>query len=329
MPSRRSLLACLLSLPALARPALAQSGQMPSGWPAARPIEIIVPYPPAGGIDIMARLAVKHLPSHLPGARFVVTNRVGAGGQTGNEAIFAARPDGHTLGAIATLSFSSLPLERPVRWKMEEFTYLAQIVDDPGALWVRDDSPLRSLADLRDALRTEPEAVSVGSAAGIGSDDHQLLLAFEEAAQVRALHAPYNGTAPVIRDLLGGQLDVASYNLSEGVSLLREGRTRCLGAAAPERWSAMPEVPTFQEQGFDVVSGSARGFVAPPGLPEEIAAALVAAFRATLTDPAFLEEAAKLNLPLRPLIGAEYRAAALREADAVRDLFRRRPWSHG
>lgn len=327
MPTRRGLLACLLPVPALpllARPALAQSG-----WPAARPIEIIVPYPPAGGIDIMARLAAKHLPNHLPGARFVVTNRVGAGGQTGNEAIFAARPDGHTLGAIASLSLSSIPLERPVRWKMEEFTYLAQLVDDPGALWVRADSPLRTLGDLKAAAARAREAVSVGSAAGIGSDDHQLLLAFEEAAQVRALHAPYNGTAPVIRDLLGGQLDVASYNLSEGISLLQEGRTRCLGAAAPERWSAMPEVPTFREQGFDVVGGSARGFVAPPGLPEEIAAPLAAAFRATLADPAFVEEAAKLNLPMRPLVGAEYRATALREAEGVKDLFRRRPWGNG
>lgn len=332
MTTRRGLLACLL--PAPARPALAQNGQTSpapasSGWPGARPIEIIVPYPPAGGIDIMARLAVKHLPNHLPGARFIVTNRAGAGGQTGNEAIFAARPDGHTLGAIATLSFSSIPLERPARWKVDEFTYLAQIVEDPGALWVRADSPLRSLADLRDAARRAREAVSVGSAAGIGSDDHQLLLAFEEAAGVRALHAPYNGTAPVIRDLLGGQIDVASYNLGEGIALLREGRTRCLGAAAPERWSTLPEVPTFHEQGFPVVSGSARGFVAPPGLPDEVAAALVAAFRATLADPAFLEEAARLNLPMRPLTGAEYRANALREAEAVRELFRRRPWSNG
>jgi tripartite-type tricarboxylate transporter receptor subunit TctC len=135
---------------------------------------VIVPYPPAGGIDLMARLVAKYLPSHLDKAQFVVTNRQGAGGQTGNEAIFAARPDGFTLGAIASLSLSSIPLERPVRWKLEEFTYLANLVDDPGAFWVRADSPIKDMADLRRRAAGKAEAVSFGTAAGVGSDDHQL-----------------------------------------------------------------------------------------------------------------------------------------------------------
>lgn len=312
------------ALAAAASPARAQGS-----WPAARPIEIIVPYPPGGGIDVMARLVARALPDHLPGARLVVTNRVGAGGQTGTEAVFAARPDGHTLGAVASLALSSIPLERRARWEIGEFTYLANVVDDPGALWVHADSPLRSLDDLRRAAARGADAVSVGSAAGIGSDDHQLLLAFEEAAGVRALHSPYNGTALVIRDLLSRQLDVASYNDSEGLALLREGRTRCLGQAAEARWSAMPDVPTFREQGFDVVTGSARGFVAPPGLPAEITARLVAAFEAVLTAPDFVAEVGRLNLPFRPVIGGAYRAAVLREAEGVRALFARRPWNHG
>ena len=297
-------------------------------WPAARPIEIIVPYPPGGGIDVMARLVARVLPDHLPGARVVVTNRVGAGGQTGTEAIFAARPDGYTLGAIASLALSSIPLERRVRWDLGKFTYLANVVDDPGAFWVNADSPLRTLDDLRAAAARGTDAVSVGSAAGVGSDDHQLLLAFEEAAGVRTLHSPYNGTALAIRDLLSRQLDVASYNVSEGLALLREGRTRCLGQAAEARWSAMADVPTFREQGFDVVSGSARGFIAPPGLPAEIASRLAGAFRAILTGPEFVAEAERLNLPLRPVIGADYRAMVLREAEGVRALFARRPWSN-
>lgn len=319
MPARRTLLAGLALAPAIAR---AQEE-----WPGTRPVELIVPYPPAGGIDVMARLIAQFLPAHLPGLRLVVQNRVGAGGQTGNEAIYAAKPDGHTIGAIATLSFSSIPLDRPVRWDIERFTWLAQVVDDPGALWVRADSPLRTLADLKAAAAKGEETVSVGSAAGVGSDDHQLLLAFEEAAGVRTLHSPYNGTAIAIRDLLGGQIDVASYNLSEGIALARDGRTRCLGAAAPERWAAMPDVPTFREQGFDVVSGSARGFVGPPDLPAPITARLVEAFAALLAAPDFVAEAARLNLPLRPLVGAAFREAALREAETVRALFRKRPWS--
>ena len=90
----------------------------------------------------------------------------------------------------------------------------------------------------------------------------------------------------------------------------------------------MADVPTFREQGFDVVSGSARGFVAPPGLPAEISSRLATAFRAILTGPEFVAEAERLNLPLRPVVGADYRAMVLREAEVVRALFARRPWSN-
>ena len=322
MPTRRALTGALFAAGSLARPAIAQ----PS-WPSARPIEIIVPYPPAGGIDVMARLLTKYLPLRLPGANFVVSNRVGAGGQIGNETIFNARADGYTLGAVATLGFITKALERPVRWKTEEFTYLANVVDDPGAFWVRADSPLRSMAELREAASKRAEAVSVGTAAGTSSDDHLLLLAFEGAAGVKALHVPYNGTAIAIRDLLGGQLDVASYNVSEGLSLLREGRTRCLGQAAPARWSALAEVPTFREQGLDVLGGSARGFVGPPALPPEITARLVSAFGAILADAEFRAEAERLNLPLRPLLAEAYQAAVRQEEAAARRLYERAPWT--
>ncbi|WP_426955681.1 Bug family tripartite tricarboxylate transporter substrate binding protein [Muricoccus radiodurans] len=326
MMRRRDLSAAALlglgSAAALPRPALAQPA-----WPAGRPIEVIVPYPASGGVDLMARLLTKHLPARLPGTTFVVSNRVGAGGQIGNEAIFNARPDGYTLGAVATLSFITNALERPVRWRTGDFTYIANVVDDPGALWVRADSPLRSASDLRAAAARRAEAVSVGTAAGTLSDDHFLLLAFEAAAEVKALHVPYNGTALVIRDLLGGQVDVASYNLSEGLALLREGRTRCLGQAAPARWSEMADVPTFREQGLDVLGGSIRGFVAPPGLPAEMTARLVTAFGATLSDPAFLAEAAQLAVPLRPLLGDAYKTTVLGEESTVRALHARVP--HG
>jgi tripartite-type tricarboxylate transporter receptor subunit TctC len=233
------------------------------------------------------------------------------------------------IGAVASLSLSSIPLERTARWKLEDFTFLANMVDDPGAFWVRADSPIKDMADLRRRAGAKAESVSFGTAAGVGSDDHQLLLSYEEATGVKALHSPYNGTALSIRDLLSSQIDVAVYNLSEGLGLLREGRTRCLGQAAPTRWSAMAEVPTFREQGVDVVGGSLRGFVAPPGLPDGIRDPLVDAMRRMATDPAFLAEAEKVNLPLRPEFGAHYRATVLREQETVKGLFTRRPWSQG
>ncbi|MDQ8726957.1 tripartite tricarboxylate transporter substrate binding protein [Bradyrhizobium sp. LHD-71] len=322
MYTRRALTGALLACAALPRFASAQSA-----WPASRSIEVIVPYPPAGGIDIMARLLTKHLPSQLTGANFIVTNRAGAGGQIGNEAIFAARPDGFTLGAVATQGFITKALDKPVRYKTAEYTFLANVVDDPGAFWVRQDSPLRTLSDLRTAMSKGHETVSVGTAAGTSSDDHLLLLAFEAAAGAKALHVPYNGTAVAVRDLMGGQVDVASYNVSEGLALAREGRTRCLGQAGSARWSPLADVPTFREEGLDVLGGSARGFVGPPGLPAEITDRLLTAFHATLADPTFLADAERANLPLRPLVGDAYRAAVLAEEVAVKRLYERAPWS--
>jgi tripartite-type tricarboxylate transporter receptor subunit TctC len=126
--------------------------------------------------------------------------------------------------------------------------------------------------------------------------------------------------------MLSGAVDVASFNMSEGIVLMREGRIRCLAQASPTRWSAAAQVPTFRELGFDVVIGSARGIVGPPGLPAETVRTLEAAFRETLADPRFAQEAEKVSLPLRPLVGAEYRAMVLAEGEAVRALFARRPW---
>ena len=297
-----------------------------AAWPTDRPIEIIIPFPPGGGVDAVGRFATHQITPHLPGVRFVANNRPGASGQLGMEAIFNAAPDGYTIGAIGSLNVSTLPLERSVRWKAYEFTYLANIVDDACGLWVLPNSPLRSLADLVAALKRQPESVSVGSAAGVGSDDHLVLLGLEEKADIRALHAPFNGTAQVQRDLLGGSVDVASFNMSEGIVLMRDGRIRCLGQAAPTRWSAAPDVPTFREQGFDVVIGSARGIVAPPGFPPEATRAMEAAFTAVFADPRFTEEANRISLPLRPLVGKAYRDMVLAEGETVRAMYARRPW---
>ncbi len=320
MPQRRMLLLATATL-ALPRPARA-------AWPADRPVEVVVPFPPGGGVDNMVRLILNFVAPRLPGARLVAVNRAGAAGQLGFEAIFNAAPDGYTIGAVTNTAMHAIAVERRPRYRPEDFTYIANVVDDPGGFWVRADSPWRGLADLRDAARRAPETIGVGTA-GIGSDDHLLQLGFEEASGARLLHVPYNGTAPVLRDVLGGSLAVGSLNMSEGVALLRDGRLRCLGQGGPERWRPTGEVPTFREQGFDTVGGSARGIAGPPGLPAEITARLEAVFREALADPALVAEAERTLTPLRPLIGAEYRAMMRADHEALQALWRRRPWRDG
>jgi tripartite-type tricarboxylate transporter receptor subunit TctC len=161
-PGRRAVLAAATAA-ALARPALAQAA-----WPGGRPIEIVVPFAPGGGMDAMARAVAPFLAARLPGSRVIVSNRAGAGGQVGTEAVANAAPDGFTLGACANPTVLSQPIERPIRWRAAELTYLAQVVEDPCGLLVRVDSPLRDLPGLL-AARKRPATSPMAPPASVGT----------------------------------------------------------------------------------------------------------------------------------------------------------------
>ncbi|RYJ02175.1 MAG: tripartite tricarboxylate transporter substrate binding protein [Acetobacteraceae bacterium] len=323
-PGRRAVLATAAAA-ALARSALTRPAFAQPTWPAGRPIEIVVPFAPCGGMDAMARAIAPFLAARLPGARVIVSNRPGAGGQVGTEAVANAAPDGFTLGACATPTVMSQPIERPVRWHPAELTWLAQVVEDPCGLFVRTDSPLRDLPGLLAAARKEPGDVSYGTA-GIGGDDHIAALLLEEKADVRLNHIPFNGTSQLLAPLLGGQLDVGAFNLSEALPLLRDRAIRGLALAAPERDAAAPDISTYRESGTDLVFSAGRGLFGPPNLPEPIRAALEGTLAAIFADPAWGEAAARAGLILHPLVGTAYRESALGGEAVLRALWDRRPW---
>ena len=315
MQRRTLLLAAGLSAPAVAQ----------SAWPMARPIEVIIPFPSGGDVDQMGRLVAQHLPQHLPGARSVVTNRPGAGGQIGFEMLFSAASDGYTIGAISNTAMHVISIERRPRYRPDEFTLLANVVDDPGGFWVAARSRWRSLDDLRIAARGRPGEIGVGTA-GVGSDDHKLVLAFEAAAGVTLLHVPYTATAPIQRDLLAGTTPIGAFNGSEALAMLRDGRIRGLAQGGPERWAPLGPIPTFREAGFDVLGGSSRGIAAPPGLHPEITLQYEHAFTTMLADAEFLRDAATQGLPLRPLVGRAYRQMMAADFAGLRARWERRPW---
>jgi tripartite-type tricarboxylate transporter receptor subunit TctC len=325
MPTRRRLGAAAAAA-ALATPRLARA-QTHGPWPSPdRAVEVIVPVNPGGPLDGMVRLVMPLVAERVPGLRAVVTNRPGAGGQIGLEATFNAAPDGHTLGATSMPSQMAIPVERPARFRAMEFTFLANVVEDPNAFYVAADSPFRSVADLVARARAAPGTVSCGTT-GIGSDDHLFLIAFESAARVPPLvHVPFNGNAVLFPQLLGGHLDLAAVNISDAIPLKREGKVRALAVAATGRSRTAPDVPTMRELGLDVTGSASRGILGPPGLPRSVVERLEEAFRGALVDPRFVAEAERQFMPLRPLIGAEYRRMAQGVEDMVRALWRERPW---
>jgi tripartite-type tricarboxylate transporter receptor subunit TctC len=315
---RRLFLAATLAAPASAR---AQAA-----WPGDKPIEVIVPFPAGGAVDVMTRLIMPLVAERIRGANVVVVNRPGAAGQIGLEAIFNAAPDGYTLGATTIPAHSAIPLERPARYRPLDFTFLANIVDDPNCIYVRTESPLRSLADVLAQAKAKPGGLDYGTT-GIGSDDHILMLGLEALAGLPPLtHVPFAGAAPLLPQLLGGHLALAVGNTTELVILSREGKMRGLAIAAETRLAALPEMPTFRELGLDLVASASRGIIGPPGMPPTITTRLEEAFRDAMANPVFLREMERQHMPLRPLFGADYKHMAAEVDGQLRELWQRRPW---
>ncbi len=295
-------------------------------WPADRPVEVIVPFPAGGGVDVMTRLVMPLVAAQIPGLRPVIVNRTGAAGQIGLEATFNAAGDGYTIGATTIPAHNAIPLERQVRYRAMDFTFLANIVEDANAFYVRAESPFRSVADVVAAARARPGQVTYGTT-GIGSDDHLFMLAFEAAANLQPMvQVPFAGAAPLIPQLLGGNMDLAAINVNDALQLKREGKLRILAQAAARRQPEAADVPTFREEGFDVIAGASRGIVGPPNMPAPVVARLEAAFRNAVNDEGFRREAERQFMPLRPLFGAEYKAFAQGVDDNLRRLWQVRPW---
>ncbi len=315
---RRTLLGLAAGLASVLRAHAARAA-----WPE-RPVTMVVAFPPGGGTDVAARTLARFLEREL-GQAVVVLNRGGAGGEIGFAELARARPDGYTIGFINTPGIVTIPIERQARFRLEDFAPIANVVDDPGGFFVPAASRLRGLADLVARARAEPGAVTYGTT-GIGSDDHLATLAFQRLAGVELTHVPFAGAAQVRNAALGRQIDVGAMNMGEGLGDMRQGQLRPLGQMAEARWEHAAEVPTFREQGFDVVQGSMRGVAAPEGVPGEVRGRLAAAVRRAMEDPEFRRLAEQQSLPLRYLGPEEYRAELARMREEYGRLWAVHPW---
>ncbi len=290
-----------------------------------RPVTMIVAYPPGGGTDVAARLLAKVMEREL-GQSVVVVNRAGASGEIGFSEIARAKPDGHTIGFINTPTVMTIPIERSqARFRLKDFTPVANIVDDPSAIWVRPASPFRGVADLVAEAKKRPGEISYGTS-GIGSDDHLAVLALERLTGTKFLHIPFAGGAPVRMAAVSGQIDLAVVNIGEGIADGRQGLMRSIGVMGTARWEGAPDVPTFREQGFDVIESSMRGLAAPAGVPGPVLERLSLSVKRSMADPEFVKGANDLLLPLRYLDPAQFRAELERLDEGFKALWAKHPW---
>ena len=318
----RSLLMAALSAAMVAAP-----GAGAAAYPE-RVITMLVAYSPGGGTDLVARAIVPFIEKYLGGgAKIVVVNRPGAGGEIGFAALAAASADGYTIGFVNTPPLLTIPIERTAQFSWQRFEYLGNIIDDPCNFSVHADSDIRNLRELAAFAKANPDGVTVGTT-GVGSDDHLAMLMFERAAGVKMRHIPFKGSADVRTAIAGKQIVVAAINIGEALQAQKGGAPiRNLAQMSPGRTNLAPDLATSREQGFDIELSSLRGLAAPKGLPPEIRERLVEAVQRAAADPEFQAKAVQFFAPLRFLPPAQYEAI-VREADAqYRVLWKDLPWT--
>jgi tripartite-type tricarboxylate transporter receptor subunit TctC len=261
MITRRSLIAAPLVLAAI--PAAAQT------YPG-RPIKMIVPYPPAGPIDTMARLLGQQLSPRL-GQQVVIENRPGAGSMLGTKAAAAAEPDGYTLlfgssGSVAVSPALYSNYDLDIR---KAFVPVGAVALLPHVMVIAPAVPAKTVGEFIAYAKANPGKLNYG--ASIGTPPHLLSTLFKTKAAIDVVYVPYKGSAASVTDLLAGETQFTIDGLTGLYPLIQDGKVRPLAVARAERWPELPDVPTLVESGFaDFTVDAWTGVVAPAGTPAEI-----------------------------------------------------------
>ena len=266
-----------------ATPAAAQA------WPE-RTVTVVVPFPPGGSTDALARSVAQHMQAKL-GQSFIVDNKAGATGTIGAAFVKRAAPDGYTIFISSLGPFVIAPhLIKNVQYDaLKDFDPITIMVQAPNVLVVPAASPDRNLADMLARLKKTPGKLTFASS-GNGSSDHLSAELFWQQSGTDGIHIPYKGGGPAINDLLGGQVDAAFVNLNVILQHIRSGRVRALGLASDNRSPLLPDVPTLQEQGVKGAEVQSWQAVAvPKGVPAEVRAKIHAAVVGAVNDPAIKE----------------------------------------
>jgi tripartite-type tricarboxylate transporter receptor subunit TctC len=252
----------------------------------ARPVRFIVPFPPGGAIDTLARLFAQHLGTAW-NQPVTVENRPGASGIIGTELVAKAPPDGLTLGwgAVSTHGINAGLYRRLPYDTIKDFVPVAPVAIVPNLLIVNSTMPVQTVQELVKRAKAEPGKLSYASA-GSGSTLHISCELFKRIAQVDLLHVPYKGSSPALTDVLAGQVPVMCDSVTSALPHIRSGKLRALGITSTRRSSALPSVPTLAEAGVkDYEMNPWFGVLAPAGTPPAIVAQVNADIRKVLALP--------------------------------------------
>jgi tripartite-type tricarboxylate transporter receptor subunit TctC len=321
MPPRRTLLRAPLgaaALAALARPALAQ------GWPS-RPISIVVPFPPGGSNDLLARPMAAKLQQALGNNPVVVENRGGAGGTVGAAHVMRSAPDGHTLmwGHVGTLAVNPWIYPNNPYDVLRDFTPVAQVATLPGVLVVHPSVGVRTAEEFVALAKRQPGVLEYGSA-GNGSASHITMAAFCDAAGIDLVHVPYRGNGPMLADLLAGRVKCSFAGSPVVLPAARDNRLIALGVSSREPTPLVPgvmPVGATAVPGYDMVQW--HGLVAPAGTPPELVARINGIINGLLADEDIKQRLSVEGAEAAPRTPDAFRALIAAELERFRALIRR------
>jgi len=306
----RILASALLALAAM--PALAQSAPWPS-----KPIRYIVPFAPGGTTDILARVVGEKLATAL-GQQILVDNRAGQGGSLGSAELARAAPDGYTIGGgtISSHAINATLYDKLSYDPVTSFAPITLYATQPNVLLVHPSLPAKSVKELIELLKANPEKYSFGSA-GTGTSQHISGEMFKTMAGVKMQHIPYRGSGQMLPELLGGTLPIAFDNIATALPHIKAGKLRALAVTTAKRSAVAPEVPTMAESGlagYEISSWQA--VFAPAGTPKPIIDRLYSEISKILQLPDVQKRLSDMGLDLSGMPPQEL--AALVKADVPR-----------
>jgi tripartite-type tricarboxylate transporter receptor subunit TctC len=282
---------CLLRSTLLALAAAlvaAGAGAAEQGYPT-KPVKIVVPYPPGGPTDIVARVVAQKL-SEQTGQQFVVDNRAGAGGNIGAEAVARSAPDGYTLLVATTAHAINRTLFKQMSYDlMKDFVPVSQLTAGPLVIVANPALPAKNVRELIALAKAKPGELAFASS-GPGQSTHLAAELFDTMAGIKMTHVPYKGSAPALTDTMGGQVSLFFDTMLSAMPHVRSGKLKALAVTSAARSPAAPDIPTVAESGLPGYEAIAwNGLLAPAGTPKEVVGRLNAEVKRALEVPEIKE----------------------------------------
>ena len=264
-------------------------------WPA-KPVRMVVPFPPGGATDAAARIYAQHLGDFL-GQGVVVENKAGAGGEIGAEYVAKSAPDGYTLlmGAVGSHAIHAAMPDKPGYDFATAFVGVSMATSMPMAVAVNTKVPANNIQELIALAKSKPGTLTFGSA-GPGTSQHMAGELFQVVTGTKLMHVPYRGSGPAITDLLGGQIDMVIETLPALLPQVASGKIRLLGVTTAKRATALPDLPTLMELGVkDYSVATAYALLAPAGTPPAVVDKLSAGMQKAAAMASVQQAALKLG----------------------------------